>query len=133
MRKLALVLSAFGFIAYAGIAHADDVNKSENIDKSDVSTTMTGKKKVTKHKKMMNADGSSTEVKSETTLPKRNDDGTVRDSDDNNGTTELNEKTEHKTTLGGKKQIKSTKKFEGADGRESETTRTTTLPDTDKK
>jgi hypothetical protein len=132
MRKLALVLSAFGFIAYSGIAHADDTNKAENAEKTDVSTTLSGKKKVTKTKKVMNADGSTTEVKSETTLPKRNDDGTAR-RDDANRDTELDQKTEHKTTLGGKKQIKSTKKVQGSDGSETDTTRTTTMPDNDKR
>jgi hypothetical protein len=126
MRKLALVLSAFGFIAYSGIAHADD--KAETGEKTDVSTTLTGKKKITKTKKTVNADGSTTEMKSETTLPKRDDDGNVR-RDDNSGNSEFSEKSEHKTTLGGKKQTKTTRKVEGADGRESESTRTTTSPD----
>jgi hypothetical protein len=129
MRKLALVLSAFGFMAYAGIAHADDTNKAENTDKTDVSHTLSGKKKITKTKKTANADGSTTEMKSETTLPKQNDDGTTRR--DENGTSESNEKTEQKTTLGGKKQTKQVKDVKGADGRETETTRTTTAPDRD--
>jgi hypothetical protein len=126
MRKLALVLSAFGFIAYSGIAHADD--KAENTEKTDVSHTLTGKKKITKTKKSVSPDGTTTEMKSETTLPKSDEQGVRRD-DNNSGSNEANEKVESKTTLGGKRQIKSTKEFKGADGRESESTRTTTSPD----
>ncbi len=132
MRKLALVLSAFGFIAYSGIAHADD--KAENTEKSDVSHTLTGKKKISKSKKSVSPDGTTTEMKSETTLPKSEEQGVRRDEqgvrrDDTTGSSEASEKVESKTTLGGKRQIKSTKEFKGADGRESESTRTTTSPE----
>jgi hypothetical protein len=140
MRKLALVFTAFGFIAFAGVAHADD-QKTENTQKSDTSTTLTGKRKVTHSKKMVAPDGTTTETKSETTMPKNEDKrmddrAERRDSDtmparheDNNGQDQVQEKTEHHTTLTGKKQLKTTKKLDRADGTSTETTTTRTEGD----
>ena len=140
MRKLALVFSALGFIAFAGVARADQ--KTENTDKTDTSTTLTGKKKTTHTKRVERADGSAVETKTETTRPKnevrhdsdatvvRHDDGTVRHDDgtvDHNNGAEV--KTTEHTTLSGKKQIKTTKKMDNADGSHTETTTTKTEPD----
>ena len=119
MRKLALALGMFGFIAFAGVAHADQ--KTENSDKTDTSTTLTGKHKSTHVKKVERADGSGIETKTETTRPKNEvkRDETNRDEatparDDGDANAKV--KTEEHTTLTGKKQIKTTKKMEGADG-----------------
>jgi|KBSMisStaDraftv2_1062788.scaffolds.fasta_scaffold1089720_1 hypothetical protein len=124
MRKLALALSTFGFIAFAGIAHADQ--KTENSDKTDTSTTLTGKKKTTHVKKVERADGSGIETKTETTMPKnevKRDEATpVRNDDDANAQVE----TKEHTTLTGKKQVKTTKKMDNADGSHTETTTTRT-------
>jgi hypothetical protein len=128
MRKLALALSTFGFIAFAGIAHADQ--KTENSDKTDTSTTLTGKKKTTHVKKIERADGSGIETKTETTIPKNdvkrdeNRDEAMPVRNDDNGKAQVETK-EH-TTLTGKKQIKTTKKMDNADGSHTETTTTRT-------
>jgi hypothetical protein len=131
MRKLALALGTFGFIAFAGMAHADQ--KTENLDKSDTSTTLTGKRKTTHVKKVERADGSSMETRSETIRPKnevkrdemnRDEATPVRDDGDANAKV----KTEEHTTLTGKKQIKTTKDVKNADGSETETTTTRTMP-----
>jgi hypothetical protein len=143
MRKLALILSTFGFIAFAGMARADQ--KTENSDKTDTSTTLTGKQKTTRVKKVERADGSGVETKTETTRPKndaakndaakndvRRDDATpvrnderadVERKDSDSG---AQVKTEEHTTLGGKKQVKTTKKVDNADGSHTETTTTRT-------
>jgi hypothetical protein len=129
MRKLALTLSALGFVAFAGIANADQ--KTENIEKTDTGTTITGKHKATRTHKMENADGSGVETKTETVTPKNVDRADDRDTravrDDGNA--QVTEKTEHHTTITGKKQVKSTKKVENADGSQTETTTTRTEPD----
>lgn len=151
MRKLALIMSTFGFIAFAGMARADQ--KTESTDKTESGTTLGGKHKTTRKKTVERADGSSTETKVETTRPKADDRNDVADrrdtdkrdvrSDDDkrdvrnvrdddtkrdverhdNG---LEQKTEHHTTLTGKKQTKTTKKVDNADGSQTETTTTTT-------
>ena len=145
MRNLALVLSAFGFIAFAGMARADQ--KTENSDKTDTSTTLSGKHKTTRTKRVERADGSSVETKTETTRPKdadkrddnsatavRHDDDTAvrhdnarRDDNvrDDNG---AEVKTSEHTTLTGKKEMKTTKKVKNPDGSETETTTTKTEP-----
>ncbi|MCA1663096.1 MAG: hypothetical protein LC659_02275, partial [Myxococcales bacterium] len=61
MRNLALVFGAVGFITFAGMAHADQ--KTENTDKTDTSTTLTGKQKTTHVKRVERADGSGVETK----------------------------------------------------------------------
>ena len=128
MRKLALVLSAFGLVAFAGVARADQ--KSENTEKTDSSTTLTGKHKVTHTKKVERADGSGVETKVETTSPKdadKRDDRAAparHDHGDNGADVET---TEH-TTLTGKKQVKTTKKVDHPDGSQTETTTTRTEP-----
>jgi hypothetical protein len=121
MRKLALTLSAFGFIAFAGLAHADD-KTNENTEKTESSKTLTGKRKITHEKKVTGADGTTTEMNSETTLPKQDDNAAA----DRSGSSSASEKTEQKTTLGGKRQLKTSKKVDNADGTSSESTRTTT-------
>ncbi len=130
MRKLALVLSAFGFIAFAGVARADQ--KSENTDKTDTSTTMTGKRKTTHTKKIERADGSGVETTTETTMPKSADKRDDRDATavrrDENKDHGAETKTEEHTTLGGKKQLKTTKKVDNGDGSQTETTTTKTEP-----
>jgi hypothetical protein len=138
MRNLALVLSAFGFIAFAGMARADQ--KTENTEKTDTSTTLSGKHKVTHTKRMERADGSSVETKTETTRPKdadkryddtadvRHDDARrddVRRNDNDNG---AEVKTTEHTTLTGKKEMKTTKKVNHPDGSETETTTTKVEP-----
>ena len=128
MRTLALALSTFGFIAFAGMARADQ--KTENTEKTDSSTTLTGKKKTTHVKKVERADGSSIETKSETTRPKdavkRDDDVTPARHEDADSNEQV--KTEEHTTLGGKKQVKTIKKVDNADGSHTETTTTRTEP-----
>jgi hypothetical protein len=145
MRKLALVFGALGFIAFAGVARAD--HKSENSEKTDTSTTLTGKQKTTHTKRVERADGSAVETKTETTRPK-NDvkrDEAKRDDvrrDDNSATVVRHDdraaadhdngaevKTSEHTTLSGKKQLKTTKKVDNADGSHTETTTTKTEPD----
>jgi hypothetical protein len=139
MRKLALVFGALGFIAFAGAARADQ--KTENTEKTDTSTTLTGKQKTTHTKKIERADGSAVETKTETTRPKsdvkreeiRRDDNsaTAVRHDDNAAVdrdTGAQVKTEEHTTLTGKKQMKTTKKVDNADGSHTETTTTTTEP-----
>lgn len=123
MKKLALILSALGLVAFAGVSRADDV-KSENSVKTETGTTLTGKKRVTKTEKVINPDGTTTETRSETVMPKkeeRKDIAEKRTSDE--GATV---KTEHHTTLTGKKETKKTKKVENADGSETTTTTKTT-------
>ncbi len=132
MRKLALTLSALGFIAFAGIAHADQ--KTENTEKTDSSTTLGGKHKTTRTRKIERADGSTVDQKVETTTPKdvdkrddidrRDDTGNVRH-DEKMG---ADEKVEHHTTLTGKKETKTTKKYQKPDGSEVESTTTVTEP-----
>jgi hypothetical protein len=149
MRNLALVLGALGFITFAGVARADQ--KAENTEKSDTSTTLTGKKKTTHDKRIERADGSAIETKTETTRPKndvtrdeakrdeakrdevrRDDDSATaarhddRDVNHDNG---AEVKTTEHTTLSGKKQLKTTKKVDNADGSHTETTTTKTEPD----
>ncbi len=147
MRKLALIMASFGFIAFAGMARADQ--KSENTEKTESGTTLGGKHKTTKTRTVEHADGSSTETKVETTRPKENkkdvadrrdvrddnkrdvrtdDNRDVRDADKRDVRTDngVEEKTEHHTTLTGKKQTKSVKKVDNADGSHTETTTTTT-------
>jgi hypothetical protein len=150
MRNLALVFGALGFITFAGVARADQ--KSENTEKTDTSTTLTGKQKTTHVKRIERADGSAVETKTETTRPK-NDvkrdeakrDEAKRDEvrrDDNSATevrhddrADVNHdngaevKTTEHTTLTGKKQLKTTKKVDNADGSHTETTTTKTEPD----
>ncbi|MDB4965628.1 MAG: hypothetical protein JWN44_1317 [Myxococcales bacterium] len=141
MRKLATILSVFGFIAFAGLAHADD--KTEKSVKTDTSTTLGGQKKTTKVEKTKNADGSSTETKTEVVAPKRDEaakrdevkrDGDVkRDADANRdvktrhevGGAEVTEKSDTSTTLTGKKQTTKTKKVVNPDGSKVETKTTT--------
>lgn len=134
MRKMALTLGALGFIAFAGLANADEKSTStENSVKTESGTTISGKHKNVKTKKMVNADGTTTETKSETIAPKSDKrDVETRDngvaparSDDKSN---VDEKTEEHTTLTGKKQMKSTKKAERSDGTTTETTTTTTEP-----
>lgn len=137
MRKIALILSAFGFVAFAGAARADQ--KTEHSEKTETSTTLTGKQKTTKTKKIERADGSTTEVKTETVTPKTDKREVVekragdrpvvtekREVTPVRHDSEASEKTEQHTTLTGKKQTKSTKKIENADGSRVETTTTTT-------
>ena len=145
MRKLALILSTFGFVAFAGMARADQ--KTENTEKTDTSTTLTGKQKTTHTKKVERADGSSVETKTETTRPKsdvkrdevrRDDTMPVRhdervDADCRDNDTGAQVKTEEHTTLTGKKQVKTTKKMDNADGSHTETTTTRTEPKPDKR
>jgi hypothetical protein len=137
MRNFALVLSAFGFIAFAGMARADQ--KTENTEKTDSTTTLTGKHKTTKTKKVERADGSSVETKTETVTPKTDaDKRDVRDSDAtpvrhdeavrSDGKADATVKSEEHTTLSGKKERKTTKKVDNADGSHTETTTTTTEP-----
>ena len=129
MRTLTLALAAFGLVALGGVARAD--HKIENSDTTDTSTTLSGKHKVTRDKKMERADGSSVETKVETTRPKNldkrdEDRATARHEDsDNNG---VDVKTSEHTTLTGKKQMKTTKKVENPDGTQTETTTTRTEP-----
>lgn len=130
MRNLALVLSAFGFIAFAGVAHAD---KTENSDKTDTSTTLTGKHKTTHVKKSERADGSSVETRTVTTTPKdadKRDDEAVRARHDDNMNSDngAETKTTEHTTLTGKKETKSTRKVEHPDGSQTETTTTKVEP-----
>lgn len=147
MRKLALIMSTFGFVAFAGMARADQ--KTENSVKTESGTTLGGKHKTTKTKTVENADGSSTEVKTETTRPKAEDRKDVADRDADRDTRNVRdenrrdsdvrhdngveEKTSHHTTLTGKKQSKTVKKVDNADGSHTETTTTTTEGDHDKK
>ncbi len=130
MRNLALVLSAFGFIAFAGVARADQ--KTESTQKTDTSTTLSGKHKKTHVQKTERADGSSVETKTETTMPKdtdKRDDEAVRARhDDNNAETGADTKTTEHTTLSGKKEMKTTKKVDNPDGSHTETTTTKTEP-----
>ncbi len=153
MRKLALIMSTFGFIAFAGLARADQ--KTENSEKVESGTTLGGKHKTTRTKTVERADGSSVESKTETTRPKteerrdladrrdvekrdmqkRDIDESKRDIDENKRDVDtrrdngVEEKTEHHTTLTGKKQTKTIKKMDNADGSHTETTTTTTEPD----
>lgn len=133
MRKLALTLSALGLLAFSGAARADQ--KTENSEKTDSTTTLTGKHKTTRTKSIERADGSGVETKVETTTPKeadkRDNDAEPARRDDQKS--DVTEKTERHTTLGGKQQVKTTKKMEKADGTQAETTTTTTEPDHDKK
>jgi hypothetical protein len=139
MRKLALILSTFGFIAFAGMARADQ--KTENTEKTDTTTTLGGKHKTTKTKKVERADGSSVETKTETVTPKTDADKRDTTARDNtatpvrhdeavraDGKTDATVKSEEHTTLTGKKEHKTTKKVENADGSHTETTTTTTEP-----
>ena len=151
MRKLALVLGALGFISFAGIARADH-NSTENTDKTDTSTTLTGKQKTTHTKRVERADGSAVETKTETTRPKndvKRDDAKRADvrrdevrRDENAATPVRHDdhatvdhdngaevKTTEHTTLTGKKQLKTTKKVDNADGSHTETTTTKTEAD----
>jgi hypothetical protein len=141
MRKLALIMTAFGFVAFAGVARADH-EKTENSVKTETGNTLGGKRKSATDKTVERADGSKVETKTETVYPKADDRDTMerRDIDkrderdvksvrDENGNTE--EKVEHKTTLTGKKQTKTVKK--NADGSETTTTTTRTDADHDKK
>jgi hypothetical protein len=121
MRKLALTLSALGLLAFTGVARADQ--KTENSDKTDSTTTLGGKHKTTRIKKVVRSDGSSFENKVETTTPK---DADKRDI--NEGKDEMNEKTEHRSTLTGKEETTTTKKVEKPDGTQIESTTTTTEP-----
>jgi hypothetical protein len=145
MRKLALILSTFGFVAFAGMARADQ--KTENTEKTDTSTTLTGKQKTTHTKKVERADGSAVETKTETTRPKsdvkrdevrRDDTMPARheervDADRRDNDTGAQVKTEEHTTLTGKKQVKTTKKIDNADGSHTETTTTRTEAKPDKR
>jgi len=139
MRNLALVLSAFGFIAFAGMARADQ--KTENTDKTDTSTTLSGKHKTTRTKRVERADGSSVETKTETTRPKdadkrddngatavRHDDDTAVRHDNARDDNGAEVKTSEHTTLTGKKEMKTTKKVKNPDGSETETTTTKVAP-----
>ena len=135
MRKIALATAALGFIALAGIASADEKVSTENSVKSESGTTITGKHKNIRTKKVVNADGTTTETKSETIAPKNEkrdmetrDNGVANTRGDDENKAQVNEKTEEHTTLTGKKQMKSTKKVERPDGTTTETTTTTTEP-----
>jgi len=128
MRKLALIASALGLIAFSGIARADE--KAEKSEKVETGTTLGGKPKTVKTKKIESSDGTVTESKTETVLPKsdeRRDDSSAAPArrDDSNMNSDMSEKVEHKTTLTGKKQTKSTKKIHNPDGSETESTTTT--------
>lgn len=136
MRKLALAVGAFGLLSFAGVARADQ--KTENTEKTDTTTTLTGKQKTTHTKKIERADGSSIETKSETTRPKNDRDAERRDdratnvrhddavADHDNDRVKV--KTEEHTTLTGKKQLKTTKQVDNPDGSHTETTTTKTEP-----
>jgi len=124
MRKLALVVGAFGLLSFAGIARADH-QKTENSEKTETSTTLGGKHKTTRDKKIERADGSSVETKSETTRPKASDRDAV--DTDKRDDMDSNVKTESKTTLTGKR--KTTRSYDAPDGTHTETTTTTTDPD----
>ena len=93
----------------------------------------------TKTKKVERADGSSVETKTETVTPKTDaDKRDVRDSDAtpvrhdeavrSDGKADATVKSEEHTTLTGKKEHKTTKKVDNADGSHTETTTTTTEP-----
>jgi hypothetical protein len=125
MRKLALVAAAFGTLAFVGVARADQ--KSETAEKSDTSTTLGGKVKTTKTKKVERADGSGMETKVETTRPKATDRDAVDPPrrEDSDATV----KSEEKTTLTGKKEHKTTRKLDAPDGTHTESTTTVTEPD----
>ena len=128
MKTLALALSAFGLVALGGVARADQ--KTQNTEKTDSSTTLGGKHKITRDKKVERADGSSMETRVETTTPKDADKrdadrATARHEDGDNG---VNVKTSEHTTLTGKKQMKTTRKVEHPDGSETDTTTTRTEP-----
>jgi hypothetical protein len=125
MKKLALILSAFGLVVFAGVSRADDV-KSENSSKTETGTTISGKKKVTKTEKVTTPDGTTTETKSETVMPKTEEHKDVAEKRDTDEGATV--KTEHHTTLTGKKETKKTKKVENADGSETTTTKTVTEP-----
>jgi hypothetical protein len=137
MQKIALVMAAFGFVAFAGVARAD---KAESSDKTDQSTTLTGKHKTTHTKKIDRADGSSLETKSVTTVPKNDDDRATTDkradradrrddrADKRDADHGADVKTTDHTTLSGKREIKTTKKLDNADGSQTETTTTKTEP-----
>ena len=138
MRKLALVFGALGFIAFAGVARADQ--KTENTEKTDTSTTLSGKQKTKHVKRVERADGSTVETTTETTRPKndvkrdevRHDDNSataVRHDDRADHDNGAEVKTTEHTTLTGKKQYKTTKKVDNADGSHTETTTTKTEPD----
>jgi len=135
MKKLALILSAFGLVAFAGVSRADDV-KSERSNKTETGTTISGKKKVTKTEKVTTPDGVTTETKSETVMPKAEEhkdiaeqrDVEKRDVEKRDTDEGATVKTEHHTTLTGKKETKKTKKVENADGSETTTTKTVTEP-----
>jgi hypothetical protein len=118
MRKLALTFAALGFVGFAGIAHADQ--KTEKVEKTDSGTTISGKHKNTRDRKVTNADGTSTETKVETTSPKNGDDHPAND----DGKAEVSSKTEHHTTLTGKHETKTTKTVDNGHGTKTETTTT---------
>jgi hypothetical protein len=130
MRKLATILSVFGFIAFAGMAHAEDKAAEKSV-KTESGTTLTGQKKTTKTEKVKTADGSSTETKTEAVAPKHDDAAKHADAKPSDkparaeGTAEVSEKTETGTTLTGNKKTTKTKKVEGADGSKTETKTTT--------
>jgi cytoskeletal protein RodZ len=133
MRKLALMFGALGFIAFTGLANADE-KTTENSVKTESSTTIGGKHKTVKTKKVVAADGTTTESKTEVVTPKTEKSEKPVDSakpvrnDDKTRTSEVSEKTEDKTTLTGKHQIKTTKKVEKPDGTTVESTTTKTEP-----
>jgi hypothetical protein len=127
MRKLALVAAAFGMLAFVGTARAD--RKTENTEKTDSSTTITGKAKTTKNHKIERADGSTMEQKVETTRPKPGERQAVDRPPDHKDQDQV--KREEKTTLSGKKEMKTTRKTVAPDGTETESTTTTTGPDRD--
>ena len=125
MRNFALVAAAFGMLAFTGVSRADQ--KTENSEKTDTSTTLTGKTKTTKTKKVERADGSTMEQKVETTRPKPGDRDAVEKA--RHEDTGDHVKTEEKTTLTGKKELKTTRKSVAPDGTETESTTTKTGPD----
>jgi hypothetical protein len=131
MRKLATIVSVFGFIAFAGMAHAEDKAAEKSV-KTETGTTVSGQKKTTKTEKVKTADGSTTETKTEVVAPKHDDaakGSDVKRADAKpvhaDGTAEVSEKTETGTTLTGNKKTTKTKKVEGADGSKTETKTTT--------
>ena len=128
MRKLALVAAAFGMFAFGATGRADQ--KTESSEKTDTSTTLTGKTKTTKNRKVERADGSTMEEKVETTRPKQGDRDAVEKARHEDTADQV--KTEEKTTLGGKRELKTTRKSVAPDGTETESTTTTTGPDRNK-
>ena len=129
MRTFATILSVFGFIAFAGLAHADE--KTEKSVKTESGTTISGQKKTTKTEKVKSADGSSTETKTEVVAPKHDDAAkpgeAKREEIKPAGTAAVTEKTETGTTLTGNKKTTKTKKVENPDGSKTETKTTTEI------